>query len=509
MTTSKPQGGTQTSEVLLPEPPSTDDSPASTSGSQTPVASTVNNSAYDEAESRLRRKVDLRLCTIAGILCSLNLLDSGIISSASVTSMLDDLSLTGNRYSVAIFIFTVSSICFQLPATICLRLVGPRIFFATITTLFGIITLATAFITSWRQMIALRVLLGIAMSGIYPGLTYLISTWYRRQEQQLRYAFMQSGEVIILATGSIVNYALNRNLDHRKGLRGWRWMYIVQGSITIFLGLTTYFWMVSFPDHSDHDFSFLTPEEAQLAVNRINADRKDAGQLSTSSNRHKPTSSAFTASAVLTPFLDPKLYAFCTLFFLLNLVSTALSYFLPIILQSGFGFSSNKSILLSSPPYYYAVIPVLLSSYFADRFRLRAPIIIFNAICLIIGFAMLGFSSNTAARYAGTFLATGAYISNWAALSAYQANNIVGQWKRATFAAAISACNGLGGIAGSYIVRQDEAPRYETAVWVSIGSHVLMISVVGGCTVWFWWENRRVRVKGVILEGVEGWKYTY
>src|SRR5436190_105582 len=64
-------------------------------------------------ERRLRFKIDLRLCTIAGLLCSLNLLDSGVISSASVTSMVTDLGLFGNRYSVSIFIFTIASIVFQ------------------------------------------------------------------------------------------------------------------------------------------------------------------------------------------------------------------------------------------------------------------------------------------------------------------------------------------------------------------------------------------------------------
>ena len=84
---------------------------------------------------------------------------------------------------------------------------------------------------------------------------------------------------------------------------------------------------------------------------------------------------------------------------------------------------------------------------------------------------MFGLPSSTqvAVRYAGTFLATGAYISNWAALNAFQANNVTGQWKRATTAAAITMFNGLGGVAGSYIVRQQEAPQYQTAVWVSIG----------------------------------------
>ncbi|KAJ9615359.1 hypothetical protein H2200_001434 [Cladophialophora chaetospira] len=450
-----------------------------------------------QAEARLRLKVDLRLCTIAGILCSLNLLDSGIISSAAVTSMLSDLDLTGNRYSVSIFIFTVSSVCCQLPATILLRFIGPRLFFSLTTCLFGIITMCTAAITSWQQMIALRVLLGISMSGIYPGLTYLISTWYTRHEQQLRFALLQSGEITVLATGSIVNFGLN-HLDHHHGLRGWQWMYLVQGSVTVFLGLITYFWMVDFPDQCENSFHFLTADEKALALSRINDDRKDGG---------KPE--PFRLSTIMIHSLDPKLYAFCVLFFLLNLVSTALSYFLPIILQSGMGFSSNKAILLSSPPYYYSVIPVLLSSYIGDKYRVRAPVIIFNAVCLIVGFCMLGFPAQVTVRYIGTFLATGAYISNWAALNAYQANNIVGQWKRATVAAAISACNGLGGIAGSYIVRQNEAPKYLTAIWVSIGSHLLMIGVVVGCTVWFWSANRRAKLKGVVIEGVEDFRYTY
>jgi hypothetical protein len=111
-------------------------------------------------------------------------------------------------------------------------------------------------------------------------------------------------------------------------------------------------------------------------------------------------------------------------------------------------------------------------------------------------------SKQVTVRYIGTYLATGAYVSNWAALNAYQANNIVGQWKRATIAAAVSACNGLGGIAGSFIVRQQEAPWYPTAVWVSIGSHVLMIVIVLGFSVWFAAANRLERSGKVTIEGV-------
>lgn len=449
-----------------------------------------------ELERRLRLKVDLRLCSIAGILCSLNLLDSGVISSASVTSMITDLGFTGNRYSIAIFIFTIASIAFQLPSTIAVRTFGPRIWFAFITFSFGVITMCTAFIHTWKEMIALRVLLGMAMSGIYPGLSYLISTWYLRKEQQTRFAFLQSGEVIILATGSIVNFGLNK-LDGQGGLEGWRYMFLVQGLISIVIGIATYFWMVDFPENAGKSLWFLTKEEQALAVSRIQRDRKDV----------QPD--PFTWGKVLSHGSDVKVYGFALLFFLLNLVSTSLSYFLPIILQSGMGFSENESIILSAPPYYYAVIPVCITSVVSDRYKLRGPVIVFNCVCLIAGFCMLGFANQVTVRYVGTYLATGAYVSNWAALTAYYQNNIAGQWKRAFTAAVVTMFNGGGGIAGAYIVRYNEAPRYPTAVWISITSHIAIIALILAFSAHFYIANSRQRAGKVLLERTEGFRFTF
>lgn len=81
-------------------------------------------------------------------------------------------------------------------------------------------------------MIGLRILLGMAQSAIFPGLAYLISTWYTRKEQQLRYAFLQSGEVSVVALGGFLNYGLE-HLDGKGGLAGWRWMFLVQGIIAV------------------------------------------------------------------------------------------------------------------------------------------------------------------------------------------------------------------------------------------------------------------------------------
>ncbi|KAK3897759.1 major facilitator superfamily domain-containing protein [Staphylotrichum tortipilum] len=445
----------------------------------------------------IRRKVDLRLCTIAGLLCSLNLLDSGVLSSAAVTSMPTDLGLdAGNRFSVSIFVLTVASIAFQLPATVAVRVVGPRRWFAGITVGFGVVTLGMGFVRSWWGMVVLRVVLGAVVAGVFPGLAYLVSAWYPRREQQLRFAFMQSGEVVVLATGSLVNYGLER-LGGRGGLEGWRWMFVVQGLCTCVVGVATYWWMVDFPEDAHRSFWFLTSEEAEVMAKRIQADRGDL------------VAEEFAIGKVLVHAKDLKVWAFASLFFMQNIVSTALAYFVPVILQHGLGYSADAAIILSAPPYYYAVVPVVLSSWLADRFGVRAPIIVFNALCLITGFAALGFAGNSGARYFGVFLATGAYVANWAALTAYQANNVVGQWKRVFTVAACTMFNGAGGIAGSFIVRNFEAPAYTTAVWVSIGSHMMMICVVAALSLYFYLINNSQRQHSKVLEQTVGFRYTY
>ena len=231
----------------------------------------------------------------------------------------------------------------------------------------------------------MRILLGIFMSGIYPGLFLLISTWYRREELQLRFAFLQCGEVFVLATGGIVNFGLNK-LNGRGGFKGWQWMYIVQGLCACVIGVVTYWWIVDFPEKSENSFCFLDEAERKIAVKRINRDRGDV----------IPTT--FSWKEVLKQFLDPKIYGFAATFFLLNLVSTALSYFLPImsvyslhldianrwkvcnaawaLAQTRQSCCPLRSVQMSRirlqrgltplKPYYYAVIPVLISSRVGD-----------------------------------------------------------------------------------------------------------------------------------------------
>ena len=188
--------------------------------------------------------------------------------------------------------------------------------------------------------------------------------------------------------------------------------------------------------------------------------------------------------------------------------SYAIAFFLPIILRNGLGFSIAKSQCLVAPPYVLAALVMISQAYFSDRLRLRAPFIIGNAILGLIGLPLLGYSRNNAVRYFGVFLATTAGNANIPAVLTYQANNVRGQWKRAFTSATLVGAGGIGGIIGSTIFRDVDAPNYGPGIIGTIIASGLTIVITLALTLSFWRANKRVEAGIEILEHQEGFKYT-
>lgn len=124
------------------------------------------------------------------------------------------------------------------------------------------------------------------------------------------------------------------------------------------------------------------------------------------------------------------------------------AYFLPIILQDDLGFSTAAAQCLVAPPYVAGAIIMYLTSMVGDRYHVRGPMMIFHTLVMVLGLCLMGFVKNTGVRYFGVFLlviGSGCCVPT---LLAYQANNIIGQWKRAFASATLISFGGLGGIAG-------------------------------------------------------------
>lgn len=153
---------------------------------------------------------------------------------------------------------------------------------------------------------------------------------------------------------------------------------------------------------------------------------------------------------------------------------------------------------------------MLITGWWGDRYRMRGPACVFNAIMAIVGLAIVGFHSNNNIRYFGVFLATAGANANVPVCMAYQANNIRGQWKRAFCSATLVGFGAFGGIVGSTVFRSEDRPGYVPGISVAIGSQVLICIIVAVLTFDIRRMNRKAERGEIVLEeGDENFRYTY
>lgn len=136
----------------------------------------------------------------------------------------------------------------------------------------------------------------------------------------------------------------------------------------------------------------------------------------------------------------------------------SLSFFQPIILRQGMGFTYAKAQLLSSPPYIFTVFASLATSWFSDKIRLRYPILIGQSMIAIMGLLIVLYAGKPGVRYLGLFLATWGTQGNVPATLAYGQNQTARVQKRAVVAAAMISVGAAGGVTGSTIFQAKDAP---------------------------------------------------
>ncbi|KAI4232785.1 MAG: hypothetical protein LQ349_004789 [Xanthoria aureola] len=452
---------------------------------------------YSYREQRkIIHRIDRRLVITCGIIYCFSLIDRGNLGNASIAGMTKDLELNvGFRYSTIVLVFFPTYVLFQPPATLLSRKLGPRKFLATITLLWGTLEIGFGFAKKWTDMIGLRVALGILEAGLYPSVVYLLATWYSRYDVGKRYCAFYVVGCLALAFGGILAYGLMQ-MDGLHGMRGWRWIFIMEGVFTCLCSFFAYFLLVDFPDKADQSWRFLNRDERDFIVRRINKDRDDA------------IPEKFTLARFLRPALDIKIWILAFISFLIITVTTSISVFLPIILRNGLGFTIAESQCLIAPPYCLAAILMVTSAYLGDRFHVRGPILIFNSLVALVGLPIMGFASSSSARYFGVFLVTAGTNANIPTALAYQANNVRGQWKRALTSALFVGCGGIGGISGGTIFRSQDAPRYIPGISAAIACNCLVVVCVLGLSGYYMYANKQADRGKKVLEGSEAFRYT-
>lgn len=348
------------------------------------------------------------------------------------------------------------------------------------------------FITSWNQLAGLRAVLGAFESTLFPGAAYLIACWYPRKSMAVRNTAFYFGSTAIGGLSSILAWGISQ-MDGTAGKHGWRWIFIIEGLMTIGIGGLAFIFLHEFPDRA----KFLTAEEKEIVRTRIERDRGDA------------TPDPLTGRKLIKYALEPKPWIFGIMFASTTLASYSMAYFLPTILQ-GMGFSNMLSQILYAPPKIWGIIPGIFIAIWCDRTRQRAFGVMLNATVLVVGTIMFSQieKSNKEARYAGVFLAFGGATCNVPLIIAWGQTSIRSQSKRAFTAALLVAWGGIGGIlAGVLFIEKEAKAGYPTGIWTTVALNIFVVIAAGCIKIWFAYQNRRADRGEIVLEGHEGFRY--
>lgn len=126
----------------------------------------------------------------------------------------------------------------QLPSNLLLTQVKPSLYLGAVMAIWGVISTAQAAVNSFGGLIACRIMLGVVEAPFFPGAIMLMSSWYTRQELGFRIAFFYSGNALANMFGGLLAAAILGNLDGAQGIGGWRWLFIIEGVITIAVAIT-------------------------------------------------------------------------------------------------------------------------------------------------------------------------------------------------------------------------------------------------------------------------------
>ncbi|KIW40501.1 hypothetical protein, variant 2 [Exophiala oligosperma] len=381
----------------------------------------------------------------------------------------------------------------MLPSNLALQRVGPANWLSALCVTWGIVTLCVGFVRDWRVLSVLRVVLGCVEAGLFPGAIYLLSSWYRKYDYQKRAAGYYLIGQMISSFGNILAYGLTQ-IAHNPERDGWKWIFIVEGALTIGFGVLAWFVIPDMPYNVEKN-KWLSTEEKDVVKQSLLKDRGDFEE------------SKVTWKVIKSILKRPHMWAFA----ILALAGAAGSYsfllFLPIIFRKSLGYSMQLSLILTAPPAAFATMYAFGLSWASDKIRLRGYFVLGHCTITIVGLCMIAFPSSGPTRFAGSFLGQAGCSAMLISANAWGMNNIRTDAERNVYSAWVTGISAIGGIYSALVFRQQDSPRYVPGV-VAVGAMVLFTLILVALTIiWMRWMNRKADQGKLLIEGSRTFRY--
>ncbi|CDM37349.1 Major facilitator superfamily [Penicillium roqueforti FM164] len=421
-----------------------------------------------EQEKSLIRKQDLRilpLCAGIYLLCYLdrsNVGNAKTLNSGTGNDLLDETNMTDHQYIIALMVFLIAYGLFEVPSNYFLKKLKPSRWIAFLMFSWGAVTMGLGGAQNFAQVAGVRFLLGVLEAGLFPGLVFYLTFWYKVSERSLRVAFILASATLAGAFGGAIAYGVG-HMNGVRGLSAWRWLFIIEGAPSCASAILVWFFLPDYPETC----GFLTAEDKALAKQRLAVEGgQGAAKAMTWSE----------AKAVLTEW---RLYAHYLVYFSISVPFSSLSLFTPTI-------TAGLAV---------AYVVTLAVSWSADYFNARG---MHSAIFSFIG--AMGFLASAVLpadaylhRYGCLIVATSGAFSCIPPLLGWLSSNL-----RSTAGIGLAIAMNIsfgapGQIVGVWIYKSNQAKKgFPTGHWTNAALLLLACSVCVSLRLYYGWMNRRL-----------------
>lgn len=300
----------------------------------------------DPVEKRTIAKVSLRLVPFLMLCYFVAYLDRVNVSFAALT-MNKDLAISSTVFGIGAGIFFFSYFIFEVPSNLALEKFGARKWIARIMLSWGILSGAMALVQGEYSFYAVRVLLGAAEAGFFPGIIFYLTLWFPAVYRARIIGWFMAAIPLSSVIGSPVS-GLILGMHGVAGLAGWQWLFILEAAPALILAVVVWFYLTDRPA----DATWLAPDERAWLQNRLRAEvrqKEETHHLS-----------------VLQALLNPRVLALSLVYFGAVATNYGTAFFLPQIIK-GFGGLSNAEVgFVTAIPYLIGTVGMVLWSRSSD-----------------------------------------------------------------------------------------------------------------------------------------------
>ena len=317
-----------------------------------------------------QRKASLRLLPVIAIGYGLAFMDRINISFAALR-MNDDLHFSATVYGFGAGLFFIGYALCEVPSNLLMLRFGARRWLTRIMLTWGLLAAAMMFVRTPLEFYSVRLLLGVAEAGFFPGVIYYLTLWFpasmrARAVSRFYIAYPLSSTVM----GSLAGWLMG--LNGRMGLAGWQWLFLVEGLPAVLFSMVIFY---ALPD-GPADARWLTPEEKSQLQRQLDED---------SSRAHLGHS-----AGVLQALLSPKVWAIGMYFFFALTASYAYTFSAPAIFQLATGWSVGRVGAFIALLGVGGAASMLLNGSHSDRTGERSLHCIVPCLVMAVGYLIAG-----------------------------------------------------------------------------------------------------------------------